>query len=209
MRSSSAVKGLILAAACLALSAAGASAQGQPPAKPAEGAAKDQPSPPGQPGGPGGLALTDEQRQSIAALRRQHQADMGPVREELKAAREKLQAASRAEAFDEAAVRAAALALGTAQAEIQVAQARHRAQFMGLLTPEQRERARQMEERRMVRRQRVERRRQTIRERAMQPGADGMMEQGPGRGRRMMMRPRWRDPMMPGPDVRPGPQQRF
>ncbi len=173
----------------VALAAVPASAQSAVPAKPAAAAAKAQPFP------QSGAGLTEEQRQSIAELRTQHRTAMEPLQQQVLAARRTLHEATRTEPFDEAAVRAAASALATAQTEIAVSQARHRAQFLGLLTPEQRERHKVVEERQMIRRERLGRRFQMMRERALQPGA-GM---GPGGGRRMMG-PRWRDPLMMPPD---------
>lgn len=180
----------------VALAAAAASAQTAAPAKQAAAAAKAQPAP--APAPQSGAGLTEEQRQSIAELRKQHRAAMEPLQEQLQAARKSLRDASRAETFDENAVRAAASALATAQAEIAVSQARHRSQFLGLLTPEQRQHHTQIEERQMIRRERLERRLQMIRERALQQGAGAGM--GGGRGRRMMG-PRWRDPLMMPPDA--------
>jgi Spy/CpxP family protein refolding chaperone len=136
-----------LAALTLALSAPLAAAQAADPAPEAvqqAPAAPRQPMPPGAgpavgQGRPAGLNLTDEQKARIKALRDEQQAALKTTREALKAARQKLAETRKADTLDEAALRGASAALATAQADEIVLRARHRAQYLGILTPEQRE----------------------------------------------------------------------
>lgn len=136
-----------LAALTLALSAPLAAAQAADPAPEAvqqAPAAPRQPMPPGAgpavgQGRPAGLNLTDEQKAKIKALRDEQQAELKTTREALKAARQKLAETRKADTLDETALRAASAALATAQADEIVLRARHRAKYLGILTPEQRE----------------------------------------------------------------------
>ncbi len=136
-----------LAALTLALSAPLAAAQAADPAPEAvqqAPAAPRQPMPPGARPAvgqdrPAGLNLTDEQKAKIKALRDEQQAALKTTREALKTARQKLAETRKAEALDETALRAASAALATAQADEMVLRARHRAQYLGILTPEQQE----------------------------------------------------------------------
>lgn len=84
-----------------------------------------------------GLNLTDAQRDQIRTLREAQRQDAQALREKVRAARQQLQQARRADVPDEAAVRAAAAAVGALQADQAALQARSRAQFMNVLTPEQ------------------------------------------------------------------------
>jgi Spy/CpxP family protein refolding chaperone len=150
MNRSIVVKGIgiaTLAALALTLSASGVAAQTD---EPAGGAVQQAPAAPRQPAPPAagaaqrqdrpaGLNLTDEQKTTIKALRDQQQADLKTTREALRTARQQLADARKAEPLDEKALRTAASALATAQADETVLRARHRAQYLGVLTPEQRE----------------------------------------------------------------------
>lgn len=136
-----------LAALTLALSAPLAAAQAADPAPEAmqqAPVAPRQPVPPGArpvvgQGRPAGLNLTDEQKAKVKALRDQQQAELKTTREALRTARQKLAETRKAETLDETALRAASTALATAQADEMILRARHRAQYLGILTPEQRE----------------------------------------------------------------------
>jgi Spy/CpxP family protein refolding chaperone len=90
-----------------------------------------------------GLNLTDAQRDEIRALRDGQRGDQRALRERMRTAREQLRQAMRADAPDEAAVRAAAGAVAAVQADQAVHRARSRAQFMSVLTPDQQARMKQ------------------------------------------------------------------
>ncbi|MCX6537621.1 MAG: Spy/CpxP family protein refolding chaperone [Acidobacteria bacterium] len=120
------------------------------------------------------LNLTQAQKDQLKGFRDQRQKDMTATRDKLQPARQKLRDAMRAQIPDEAAVRAAGLAMATAQADQMALQARSRAQLMKVLTPEQQQQFRQFQQRMTGGRSRQMR---------MQPG--GMMDrQGKGWRRR-------------------------
>jgi len=75
----------------------------------------------------------------------------------MRAARQQLQQAMRADVPDEAAVRSAAEAVAAVQADQAVLQARARSQFMQVLTPEQQARMTQARARAAERAQRAQR----------------------------------------------------
>jgi len=106
------------------------------PAQKAAPAAQARP-----PAGDWGLALTEDQRAKIRALREQHRVEAKAAREGLRTAHRTLADLRRAETFDEKAFKAAAGAVAAAQADVMVQQARQRSQYRALLTPEQRARA--------------------------------------------------------------------
>jgi Spy/CpxP family protein refolding chaperone len=83
------------------------------------------------------LNLTEAQQGQLRVLREQQRKDMMAAREQLSAARRQLAEAMRADVPEEEAVRSAAGALATAQANQLAARARAKGQFMKLLTPEQ------------------------------------------------------------------------
>jgi len=91
----------------------------------------------------GRLDLTQAQRDQVKAFGDQHQKDATPIREKIQAAQQKLNEAMGAPVPDEAAVRAAGGALSTAQVDMFALQARHQAQIMKVLTPEQQQQASQ------------------------------------------------------------------
>jgi len=225
------------AAAFAILTTTTAWAQAAQPAKPtapAVAAQPAQPQPPAPPARPGarraqlagnGLNLTEDQKSRITALRDTQQKDMLASREAARAARQKLAELQRAETFDEKAFRAAANAVATAEADTMVARARHRAQYLGLLTPEQRTRVQQRQafaqrEGRMLAQREMRGFRNGYREGVMR----GLRQQRPGRmgpdmiGPGMMMSPDlgqgWRRggrmgrdwaPVPPVPPVPPAP----
>ena len=101
------------------------------------------------------LNLTQAQQDQMKAFRELQQKDMQAVRERMKGARQLLQEAMRADIPDEAAVKTAAGALATVQAEQFALQARAKAQTTKLLTPEQQTQLKQQRARmnQMARRQ--------------------------------------------------------
>jgi Spy/CpxP family protein refolding chaperone len=125
------------------------------------------------------LNLTQPQKDQMKALRGQQQKDTQAVRERMKTARQKLQETMKADIPEEAAVRTAAGALATVQAEQFALQARGKAQMTKLLTPEQQKQMKDFRDRANL-----------VAQRQMQRGS--MM--GPGM-RRNQMAPGW-GPMM-------------
>ncbi len=93
------------------------------------------------------LNLTQAQKDQLKLFRDQRQKDMTATRDKLQPARQKLRDAMGAQIPDEAAVRAAGLAMATAQADQMALQARYRAQLMKVLTPEQQQQFRQFQQR--------------------------------------------------------------
>jgi Spy/CpxP family protein refolding chaperone len=104
-----------------------------------------------------GLNLTQEQRDRVKGLREARAGDLRAVRERMRGARQQLREAMRADVPDEAAVRAAAEALGAVQADLAVLQARARAEFLKMLTPEQQARLKAARDRAAQRAQRARR----------------------------------------------------
>jgi Spy/CpxP family protein refolding chaperone len=90
-----------------------------------------------------GLGLTPEQETKVVALRTQQQPESQAARDRLSAARQKLRDVEQASTLDEKALREAAVAAANAQADMAVMRAKHRTQFLALLTPEQRTKAEQ------------------------------------------------------------------
>lgn len=93
------------------------------------------------------LNLTQAQKDQLKAGREQVQKEMTASRDKLQAARQKLRDAMSAQVPDEAAVRAAGLAMATAQADRLALQARSRAQLMKVLTLEQQQQLQQFRQR--------------------------------------------------------------
>jgi Spy/CpxP family protein refolding chaperone len=140
------------------------------------------------------LDLTQAQKDQMKALREQQQKDTQAVRERMKTARQTLQEAMKADIPEEAAVRTAAGALATVQAEQFALQARGKAQMTKLLTPEQQKQMKDFRDRANL-----------VGQRQMQRGGmmprGGMMRRGmrrnqmaPGWG--PMMGPMWRQQFM-------------
>lgn len=84
------------------------------------------------------LNLSEAQRQQIDALRDAEQKQLGPLFKDTQQTRAALQALTKAETFDEAAVRKLAEKLAAASTEQIVAQVRTSNRIYALLTPEQR-----------------------------------------------------------------------
>lgn len=122
------VAAVAVAAGLFVAAAAGAQTTPQPPAAATWGARLD---------------LTEAQREEIRALGETHRKDARALAEKMRAARRQLREAMRADVPDEAAVRSAAGAVATLQAERAALRARAKGRFMSLLTPEQREKVNQ------------------------------------------------------------------
>jgi len=142
------------------------------------------------------LNLTQAQQDQIKNVREQYRKDLQAARDKVRAAREKLREVRRADPPDENAVRTAATALGTAQAEIVALQTKLRAQTLKILTPEQQKQLRELR----ARADRLRANQMRLRQRLMR----GRVPRGPGvAGRRGF----WRDGRNPliglGPGVRP------
>ena len=153
-------KTIVASVAAVAALAVGAATYAQTaPQAPPPGAPAARSAAQGRPGaGPvAGLNLTQEQRDRIKGLREAQAGDLRAVREKMRGARQQLREAMRADVPDEAAVRAAAEALGAVQADLAVLQARARAEFLKVLTPEQQARLKAARDRADQRAQRARR----------------------------------------------------
>ena len=110
----------------------------------------------GGPGGAGGgplgflgpaareLNLTDAQREQIKAIAQSHQEEMKAVHEKLAPARKALDEAITADTFDENAIRKAAGEVAAVDAEAAVLRARVHQEAFGVLTPEQKAKAKEL-----------------------------------------------------------------
>lgn len=127
------------------------------------------------PGRDGGLLLrqldlTDAQRDQIRAINEAHRDEARALGEKARAAREAMRHAMRAETVDESAIRAASAATAEVQAERALLGARIRAEINQVLTPEQREKAKQLAaEREQRMKQRLEQRQQRFEQRQQRP----------------------------------------
>jgi Spy/CpxP family protein refolding chaperone len=132
--------------------------------------------------GAGRLNLTEAQRDQIRTLRDAQRKDSQVLRERMRVARQQLRQAMRADVPDEAAVRAAAAAVGALQADGAAQRARSRAGFMKILTPEQQAQLKGARARAAQRAQRAMRaeRQMMRRNRMMRPGP--ALGRGPGMG---------------------------
>lgn len=134
------------------------------------------------PGGPGGglglplrgLDLTEAQREQVRTAMAGHKAEFDAVRTRMSTARTALQAAITADAFDEGAVREKSVEVAAVEADAAVLRARVHAEVWALLTPEQQQKARQLQadraQRRAQMRERFEQRRQERQQRQQQRG---------------------------------------
>jgi protein CpxP len=111
--------------------------------------------------------LTEAQHGQIRALFQSHRDEFTVIRERTQAARKKMRAATTAEAIDEAAIRDAATELAGVQADAAVVTARLRQEVLAVLTPEQREKAKNL---RADLQGRMKERRQRLAERLKQRG---------------------------------------
>lgn len=91
-----------------------------------------------------GLDLTEEQKTQMKAIRQASKETMKPIREQMKANRQKLQTLSESGTFDEAQVQAIAAQQGTLSAQMIVEREKVKSQIFNLLTPEQKTKAAEM-----------------------------------------------------------------
>ena len=91
-----------------------------------------------------GLDLTDEQKAQMKAIRQASKETSKPIREQMKANRQKLQTLSESGTFDEAQVQAIAAQQGSLSAQMIVAKEKVKAQMFNILTPEQKTKAAEM-----------------------------------------------------------------
>jgi periplasmic protein CpxP/Spy len=91
------------------------------------------------------LGVTADQRQQLRAILEKHQADLKPLRDRALAARRGLADAIEAPAVNEQAIRDASAKLAAVQADLAVLRAKVRAEAFEVLTPEQREKALELE----------------------------------------------------------------
>jgi Spy/CpxP family protein refolding chaperone len=90
------------------------------------------------------LQLSDDQRSRVAAVLAQHREEIRREREALIASREAQYAAIHGQPFEEERIRAAASALGTAQADLAVTRARIASEVRSILSDPQRARLDEM-----------------------------------------------------------------
>jgi protein CpxP len=229
LRQQKAIVAAVAAAGLMVASSTYAQTVPQKPAAPAVPAAKSPaqaqppagPPPADRPGGPGrgrgmgmgpqGMAgggplarldLTQAQRDQVRALRDQQLKDTQALGEKMRAARQKMREAMRADLPDEAAVRSAAGAVAALQADRAALRARARSQFMKVLTPEQQARVKDARVRAAQRAQRAMRAQRQMMRRGQMMRRNQMMGPGPqrfgGRGAGMgpmgapMTAPMWR-----------------
>ena len=123
------------------------------------------------PGGPGGLDLplrgldlTDTQREQVRTAMAGHKGEFDAIRSRMDAARKALQAAVTADTFNEGAVREKSVEVAAVEADAAVLRAKVHSEVWALLTPEQQQKARQLQaeqaQRRAQMRERFEQRRQ-------------------------------------------------
>jgi periplasmic protein CpxP/Spy len=106
----------------------------------------------GGPGGPFGMAglplreldLTDAQRQQVRTIMESHRDEQKAIGDRMRTARQALQNAIAADAFDEAAIRAKAAEVAAVDADAAVLQAKVRAAVAAILTPEQAKKAKEL-----------------------------------------------------------------
>ncbi|CAN5830017.1 hypothetical protein BH20ACI4_BH20ACI4_24000 [soil metagenome] len=91
-----------------------------------------------------GLDLTDEQKAQMKSIRQASRETVKPIREQMKANRQKLQMLSESGTFDEAQVQAIATRQGTLSAQMIVEKEKVKSQIFNLLTPEQKMKAAEM-----------------------------------------------------------------
>ena len=106
----------------------------------------------GGPGGPGGmfgpplrgLDLTDAQREQVRTIMESHRDQQKAIGDSMQAARKALHEAIAADTFDENAVRAKAIEVGTIEADAAVLQAKIHGEVFAILTPEQVKKAKEL-----------------------------------------------------------------
>lgn len=95
------------------------------------------------------LDLSAEQQEKIKAIMAEHRNKVAPLRQSLDDSRDKLRQATKADTFDETAVRSLAASQSAAKTELMVERARMKNQIHAVLTPEQRKLAAEKMERGM------------------------------------------------------------
>ena len=128
---------------------------------------------PGGPGGPldlplRGLALTDTQQEQVRTALDGHKAEFEAIRTRMQAARTALQAAVTADAFNEAAVREKSVDVAAVEADGAVLRAKVHSEVWALLTPEQQQKARELQAQRVERRAQMRERMQQKRQQRQQ-----------------------------------------
>ena len=94
----------------------------------------------------GRLNLSEAQREQLRTITESHQAQVKPVLDRVRELRRSLDEAVTADGFDEGLIRSRAAELALAEADLAIIQARMRADIVQqVLTPEQRERAKQLQ----------------------------------------------------------------
>ena len=91
-----------------------------------------------------GLNLTDEQKAQIKSIREASRETVKPIREQMKANRQKLNDLSANGNFDQAQVQAIAAQQGSLSAQLIVEKEKIKAQTFNILTPEQKAKAAEM-----------------------------------------------------------------
>jgi Spy/CpxP family protein refolding chaperone len=89
------------------------------------------------------LDLTDAQKEQVKAILETEREKVAPLRQKLVETREKIRLAVEATPFDEAAVRSLAASQNDTRTELMVSRARVQSRILALLTPEQKERAKE------------------------------------------------------------------
>jgi Spy/CpxP family protein refolding chaperone len=97
------------------------------------------------------LDMSEEQRTQLEGLHQQHREAMQAQREQLREAQRQLADQMHAETFDEGAIRNAAATVAALKADLAVAKAALHREVRALLTPEQLEQFREIQERRRER----------------------------------------------------------
>lgn len=147
----------VAAAAIVALAGAavGAREQGPGPGGPGGMMGRRGPGGPGGPGGPmagilpelRGLGLSDTQREQVRAVFESHKTEMEGIGTRMRTARQALNAAVTADTFDEGAIRAKSADVAVVEADGAVLRAKVRGEVWALLTPEQQQKARDLQAR--------------------------------------------------------------
>jgi periplasmic protein CpxP/Spy len=106
------------------------------------------------------LNLTDQQKEQVKGIFAQHKAELQQVRQRIRTAMEAQHAAAQATPPDDAAIRAQATTLAAAQADLAVAMAHIRTEVFAVLTPDQQQKAQELQQQRAQKRAEWEQKRQ-------------------------------------------------
>ena len=109
------------------------------------------PGPMGRPGGPmipglRGLDLTEVQRAQVKSIMESHQTEFRAVADRLREAHQAMRALVDADVIDESAIRARSTDAATAQADAAILNAKVRAEVREILTPEQLQKAKELQD---------------------------------------------------------------